>query len=114
MEFKKLLCNRNFNIILIFLVNFSKENELLKEKVGNYEKKLINYSAETQELQKTVKQLTLERDHFKGMSMKYQIELADQDRILNISLSPLKRPQNLNANLLEFEFDYVESDILHV
>ena len=78
--------------------------------MGNYEKKLVSYSTEIQELHKEVKQLTLERDHLKGMSMKYQMELADQDKILNISLSPMKRPKN--ADLLEF--DCVESDISQV
>ena len=55
--------------------------------------------------------MTLERDHLKGISMKYQIELQDKDQILNISLSPLKKGRTQD---FESEHDYIESDILNV
>jgi len=71
----------------------------------------VNNSTEIQELQKNLKQMTLERDHLKGISMKYQIELQDKDQILNISLSPLKKGRTQD---FESEHDYIESDILNV
>lgn len=85
--------------------NFSKENEILKEKVQNYEKKLVANATEIQDLHKELKKTSLERDHLKGMIQKFQVELADKDKILNISLSPLKR----GKKSIEFgEHDYIE------
>ena len=95
----------------IFIGNYSRENEILKEKVQNYEKRLISNASEMQELQKEVKKISLERDHLKGISMKFQLELEDKDRILNVSLSPLKKGKT--ADFLT-EHDYVESDIFQV
>ena len=71
----------------------------------------MNYSTEIQELHKQVKQITLDRDHLKGISQKFQDELEDKDRILNISLSPLKKGRTQD---FETEHDYVESDIINV
>ena len=76
-----------------------------------YEKKLVNNATEIQELQKDIKKISLERDHYKGISRKFQQELEDKDRILNVSLSPLKKGKT--ADFIT-ENDYVESDIFRV
>lgn len=96
---------------MIIKDTFSRENEVLKEKVQNYEKKLVNNATEIQELHKEIKSITLERDHLKGISQKYLVELEEKEQILNLSLSPLKKGK---ITELMSEQDYIESDIINV
>lgn len=78
--------------------------------MSTYEKKLVSNSAEIQELHKQVKQTKLENEHLKGMGLKFKQELEDRDRILDVSLSPMKKPKALDL----LTDDFIENDIYTV
>lgn len=61
--------------------------------MGEYEKKLIANTSEIQELHRLTKQLKLENEHLKGMNNKFQHEIEEKEKILDVSLSPTKKPE---------------------